>query len=400
VADMLRQAGFEGEDVLHQLQAMFLAEEKAADGIRDFGKAAREQKEGVKELSKMFDELENRRVAISGEVTGFDPSKAKAAKQLQDDLDKLREALKKTGMAEEGMTAVLGVYEEQWRKITEAEDHQKQVERVTKALEQMSIKIGDPLAKLTAQRDKEIALIEEAKKLKILSEEEAAAAIIKINDDMYRKLVDKTSEFHDFLNKMTSSIESGLADAFAGKGDIYTKFKDLLNKIWGEIVAFMVRVAIIKPMLTALFGGTYSGNQGDGQGLLGGLLTNLGKVFIGNGFQSSSGGGVIDYSQVNPDTNPGFGRANGGWINPFETRWVGEREPELLTMGKDGGMVYNSSQLRNMSLGGGGVTVQDNSRNVYNIDARSDAGSIMQTVNRANAARDQRLQRELKVRYG
>lgn len=396
VSKKLREAGFEGKSVVDQLTVMFLAEEKARDGIRDFGKAAREQKTAVKEVADLFNDLQNRDQAISGNVTSVED--AKNAKKLNDEMDRLRDALAKIGTSEEGITATLQAYADEWTRITDAERHVKEVEKVSRALEQMGVKVGDSTTVIQAQQDKMIALVRRGVELKILTEEAGAQEILRIQTDAFRKLTSKSNEYHDFLRSLTNTIENGLTDVFAGKGEAADKFKQLLDKIWAEVLAFMVKMAVVKPLMKSLFGGDYTGVAGDGPGIFSGLIGNFARIFgsqlVGGGAGYGESGGATEPAV--PDAQP---RAMGGDVNPFSDYWVGEEGPELLRMGKDGGRILSTSQSKN-ATSGGGLTYSDQSRNVYNIDARADVASTMRIVAQSHARNNQHIQRMLKVRYG
>jgi hypothetical protein len=304
------------------------------------------------------------------------------------------------GNTEEENDAVLAAYAKRWVAMVGVEEHTAAVQRVTKELEKMGLHIGDAATRIRAAATAEIAIVQEGVKLKIITEQQGAEQIVKINEDMYNKLTVRTDEWYGFYKKMVGHIETELANAFADtNGGIGKNFSKILDNIWGQVVAFMVKMAIIRPLMAKLFGSEASGKSTDGTGVLGGLIIRLGSLFMG----ANTGSGPIDpattagdyQNQMDLGNAPPPGRAVGGSVNPFSDYLVGENGPERLSMGGMSGHITPLSQVRNS-----GMDYQDNSKHVYNIDGRTDIAFTMQLISQSQRANNDRLQRELKVRYG
>jgi len=128
------------------------------------------------------------------------------------------------------------------------------------------------------------------------------------------------TNFLNTLGQAQKSLSEDLAQAFMdgeSAGDAFQKF---FKKMVKQIIADIIRLAIIQPILNA--------------------------IMAPFGFGMGSGGNVIKLP----------GRANGGPVMPGGTYLVGEKGPELLQMGSQGGNVVPNGQF-----GGGQVT--------YNINA-------------------------------
>lgn len=389
ISDQLSAAGFAGKNLQEQFTALFLAEERATAGIQDFNQKIREQEQAGEKIRDLWEDLANRQKAIRGNVEGIDPEDAKSAKKLADNLDAMRSALEAVGVSTQQADFILKQYVDTWKEVTGAEKHQKDIERVTQALERMGVRVGDAQQKIWAQFDKQKALIQEAVTLRIMSEEEGNQRILEAAIERDRKLYKGANDYYEGLQKIFSSAEDALTDAFMSGGkDAGKAFSDMLNRMVSEIIAFSIRIAIVRPMLENLFGSLYTG-QGGSNGIWGNALIKFGSLLFG-GWE---GGGGATYSEPTVE-GP---RASGGGTNPFSDYLVGEDGPEILRMGKDGGTVISNAKA---FKGNGGSAYTDNSRNIYNIDGRADIAHTMRLIHQNNRRQSAQLQRTLKVRYG
>lgn len=394
LSESLNKAGFAGKTLEEQFTAMFVAQERAGAGIRNFNSDAKEQATAVGKLVGLWTDLQQLEQAANGDAN-FGADKAKKNKELMDNLEKLRGYYKAIGMEEVTMTALLDDYTNRWKALVATEDHQKRIEKVTEALDKMGLKVGDTMQKAQAAIAKQIEFLDEGVKLGLISEIGRADMIAKLNADLYRKMTKGATEYYEALHQMFGRIENGMVDALTG-GKPKEAFKSLLEDMVREVMGFIVRIAVIKPMMASLFGSLYTGRQSDGMTDFGNALLRIGGMFFGGPTGGSAAGvdtGMIDWGDGSAFPMPG--RAFGGKVDPFGEYMVGEEGPERLKMTGNGGVITSSHRLSQTS---GGYT--DNSRRTYNIDARSDVATIMQVVGRANREQSKQVQRMLKVRYG
>lgn len=388
----LQKAGYSGATLVDQLQQMYIAEDNAATKLRDIGKELKDYKVSSQAVLDLWEKLGVRRVAISGEVSGLGPEQAKAAKELQQDLNELQRLYKDLGVSEEVMTTALQNYSDEWKKVHGAEQHQKEIERVTTALERLGLKLGDTPARLAAAEAKSIALIQEAVKLEIITQVEGDKLILQAKEDTYRKLTGTADDYYKKLHQMFGKLEDGLVSAFVngGKGG-KDAFATMLDEMVKEVLGFVARIAIVKPLMTNLFGSLYSGNKASGSGMFGNLLGSVGAFLSGNPFAAIG-------SLVAGSSAPVAGaRAVGGGVNPFESYLVGESGPEILQMGGQSGNIIPNKDI---GKGGGALAYSDNSRNVFHIDARSDVAAIMAIVQASQRSNNSAIFRQLKATYG
>jgi hypothetical protein len=101
-----------------------------------------------------------------------------------------------------------------------------------------------------------------------------------VQDDYYRTILDRTTVFGRSLRDMMSSLESSLAKSWADMVvDGTSTWSDMFKEIEKQIVAFMAKMAVIAPIMKALFGSLYTQNSADvGTGLLEGILTKWLKI--------------------------------------------------------------------------------------------------------------------------
>lgn len=157
------------------------------------------------------------------------------------------------------------------------------------------------------------------------------------------------------------SMEDGLTTLFTtGRLDAKS-FVD-------SLIAEFVRLAIVKPLISGLMGGSGGGGLG---GLFGLLMSSAG------------GSGYGDYNTLGADSF----RARGGSVLPGQTVAVGEEGVELFTAGGSGGYVTPNNRIAR--AGGGGVQASVNVTN--HIDSRSDMAQIDALVQRRTAEAQRQL---------
>jgi hypothetical protein len=116
-------------------------------------------------------------------------------------------------------------------------------------------------------------------------------------------------------------------------------------KAWVDgIITEIIRLQVVRPLLQSIFGGGSSG----GSGFLGSVLGLVGSFFGGSG-----GGGMENYgANAGAGGSLGGGRAGGGPVSAGTSYLVGEKGPEILRMGSQGGSV-----VPNSAIGGGGTVL-------------------------------------------
>ena len=128
------------------------------------------------------------------------------------------------------------------------------------------------------------------------------------------------NNFLDTLGTAQKALSEDLVQAFRSGESASGSFKKMFNTLINQIIADVIRLSIIQPI--------------------------LGALMAPFGFGFGSGGSVIKLP----------GKATGGPVSAGGSYLVGERGPEILNMGSQGGHITPNNQL-------GGTT------NVYNISA-------------------------------
>lgn len=151
---------------------------------------------------------------------------------------------------------------------------------------------------------------------------------------------------------MSDSIATGILEGFR-EG---SSFADIfLNELKAQF-AKTILAPIIRPTVDA-------GNE-----FIAGVLRSLGS-FLGVG--RSPLVGATGFGDYNSTAVLSGARANGGPVAPGGAYLVGERGPEILRMGRQGGTV-----VPNEAIGGVGITLAPS----IHIDARSDQAQVAQLV--------------------
>ena len=138
--------------------------------------------------------------------------------------------------------------------------------------------------------------------------------------------------FVKVMEDAASTLSTGLVDAMMGTADFMDVMKDTFKRAITQMIADAFRLKIIEPILSGIFGGSFSG----------------GKYTPGSGgILSSIFGGIF--------------KADGGPVLSNKPYIVGEEGPELFVPGNSGTIVPNGS------MGGGGAVTY----NINAVDARS-----------------------------
>jgi hypothetical protein len=139
---------------------------------------------------------------------------------------------------------------------------------------------------------------------------------------------------------------NALAAAFRDSKNPLKAFGDAL----GNIVFQRVSTSLADALLTAVFGPASSGGSFN---LFGGLLSGLGGIF--GATPASLVAGATGFGDYNAVAQLAGERALGGDVMPGESYLVGERGPEILRMGRQGGTV-----IPNNAISGPQVTIVQN----------------------------------------
>jgi hypothetical protein len=124
-----------------------------------------------------------------------------------------------------------------------------------------------------------------------------------------------------------------------------------LHGIFGEIVDDLIQMAIkqalIAPIANTIFPASGSTSTGGSGGFFSSLISNIGSAF-GGGSSRAASSLTSFVAQANDDLAGSFlsgARANGGPVDAGGTYLVGERGPELLRMGSQGGNIVPNHAL-------------------------------------------------------
>lgn len=236
--------------------------------------------------------------------------------------------------------------------ITNKYDGELQAANDSKAAQQAA---GTFNADAQAAFDAQIALIVKFKE-KSLSEYDDYYVKKKAQDADYLNGVKRASQTYidnagdvaklteDAFTKSFSSIEDALV-SFATTGKL--SFKDLANSIIADIIRIEAKAAISG--ILKLLGGS-------------GLTVDIG------GFATNTTGTSLPTSG---------GRASGGPVGSGQTFLIGEKGPELLTMGANSGFITPNSAMQGGSNAPAFAPVINN-----HIDSRSDAAAIRRDTER------------------
>lgn len=163
--------------------------------------------------------------------------------------------------------------------------------------------------------------------------------------EYFRSIPDTAEQIDNVLQNIAVGSLKNVEDGFAQAA---TKALGLKGAI-GSVVQELIKLAFQQTVLKALFG--LVNGIGGGFGSLGTVMSNNANF-------------TMAPTILKPEVPLLPGRANGGPVAAGGTYLVGERGPEILRMGAQGGVVIPNHQIA--APAGGGTTVVQN----FTLDAR------------------------------
>lgn len=149
------------------------------------------------------------------------------------------------------------------------------------------------------------------------------------------------------LQDFNSQLDQSVAKALHLHG--------IFGEIVGDLVDMAIKQALIKPIAGALFGGNAQSGGGGLGGIFGSIVGGIGSALgIGGGGLDISGNVASVSSSLAASNSAGFASilsgflADGGPAEAGKTYVVGERGPELLRMGPQGGHVIPNHLIPNI----------------------------------------------------
>lgn len=233
--------------------------------------------------------------------------------------------------------------------------------------------------KITAEFNARMRQIMSARSAAIAQGVEDLAAFDRAMDDAYSTASDARMKLWDEKHPMTGVRDlSDLVDQIAGD-DPYGKIVKDAHAAWvrdgvipseamlemRETMRNSVKDALREGIRTGDWAESFKSILADGvTSALDKALDRVGDWLADQVFGSGGQKGFLDYALAGITSAFGFpiagARANGGPVSAGKTYLVGERGPELLTMGRQSGHILNASQINGMlaaPAGGGGTTV-------------------------------------------
>ena len=198
---------------------------------------------------------------------------------------------------------------------------------------------------------------------------------------------DNNRLMRDSYASMMDGVLKNAEDAWV---QLATSGKLNVHNLVNGILQEMARVQF-KQFAASLMGG----GGGGGGGFLGSIIGAVGS-FMGVPSTYIPTGGTGDFARL--DRLSG-GRAAGGSVSANSLYLVGERGPELLRMGAQGGSVIpNHAFAQAVAGSGGGSPVQVTYAPVLNIDSRTDQAQVVQLVSGALDSNNRQLMALLRAK--
>ena len=303
----LKQQGFTLEDLINELTAATQAQQEFNDAQNEAANALKGYDKFMFDLLTTMVDFHEQQGFVKTGLEEIEKSYAAGAITLEQ-YTFLQEALNQ--MLEDGATP-LEVYKELLEGLVESLEEVDTFEEFTALQDRLNelYKTGK------IELEDYIRLLNDLKDAYTTAEEGAALVIAAIED-------------------LSKGISDDLANAIVNGESLMDGMKDTFKKVITQMIADAFRLKIIEPILSGIFGGSFSGGSYTPGG--GGIFSSIvGSIF-------------------------GGGKANGGPVQKGRPYLVGERGAEMFVPSSSGSIVPNSA------MGGGEVTYHINA-----VDARS-----------------------------
>jgi len=299
----LTAAGFAGANLKDQLVALFLQMGRSQDSTQTITQKMQDFTKAAQQEGEMFYELTARLRGVQQELLGVNPERLREQEQLQVKLTKLRGILEETTVSQEGVNAGLARYKELW-------DQLKTEER-------------------------ELA---------------------------------RVKTLHGEIKKMVTTIEDDLARALVTATETgKLSFSDLFASAGRDLLAYMFKVQLLRPLFQALFGDIYSGGSTGSQGLIGDAVMKMLQFYSGGTSGTGAGAGDIP-------TTANIGHGGGIMGSAMQTRAVSSSlfnsapryhggrlgAGEMPAILKRGEGVFTEAQMKSLAPAGGAPSVTVN----------------------------------------
>jgi hypothetical protein len=103
----------------------------------------------------------------------------------------------------------------------------------------------------------------------IITIDQVRQRLLLIEDDMNRKVIDRTTLLGRSMTEVFRDITNNIADTMAkATMGMEVSWRNMFDAITQEALSFIYKMSVVQPIMTALFGNLYSKQSGTGQGLL------------------------------------------------------------------------------------------------------------------------------------
>lgn len=174
-----------------------------------------------------------------------------------------------------------------------------------------------------------------------------------------RELDPLMQEITQIFDRASTSISQAIADSITEGKNLMESLGNITKQVVNQMIAEFLRLQVIKPLMSSIFGGMGGGRSGGG-GFFGNILGSL-FSFGSMALAPSTGGGSM---MVGGGMSSAFASmrpfAGGGSVSPNRAVMVGERGPEIFVPNSGGKIVPN----HNMKALGGQETVINQNINI------------------------------------
>lgn len=312
----LKGAGFWVDDLRLSLANMFLHTQAAETEFKNMQQTIRDQSSAAKELAKEWQNLDAKIKGAEATLAGKDPADLKRLEAREQFINKITGLYTVLGVSQEEINRLLAIYLAQWDKLSSTEKHVAQVKELKKELEHLEDTFGNKSERAFRQYFKDLKTLNDSVKENLRTEEEAAVIKKALYNDLFAKLLESgngwAKKTKELLLRMEDSISDSVADWATGAGG---SFKDMLKMMEREMISFITKMLVLRPIMKGLFGGMMDGNfsgGGMGMGMVGNALMSAVPGLMGAlGFAPSvsvavEGAGLMNFATPLIDAGPAF----------------------------------------------------------------------------------------------
>jgi tape measure domain-containing protein len=269
-ADMMAAAT---DSLTKSLAALYLQTMKDQALVKEIEGRPAKYAAATETYTKMMEELQARSIAATS-----NPGELTNNKQLEEHIARINNLFRSIQGFDEGKLQKLkDDFRELWNTTMRAEDGAKEINKLRNEIDALENTLGSRTERTIEHLADQVDTISRSYAAGIRTYEQSMASLEMANNRAYQVLLSNTNKFgqetQHVLKGIDSELTKALVDPLFGVQNAWEHFFKNIGRLIAE---FIMKMTVVQPLMTGLFGAAYSGQASSGQGAFGGMLSKMG----------------------------------------------------------------------------------------------------------------------------